>query len=365
MNAAASPVDREATARPLSDEPSAQQIPNPSANPAANEFVLKVRTNGKLWDGSQLYTAATEKAGFGHATLPMALLGDLKRVPIAVMRKNGFLEAVGELSELSIVMDLDKHSAQWNAFERMVRAAETLANELGGIVTFSDGSTITPEKMEAEKERVTAVHSARREPERQSHTSVAPDGTRVVRDESFPCITQTISKRGKWLGYKFFDVKPMGKERGRAAGLRLAKALLDGISERNRPPALRLDCMLLAALSAAEPGAKNVSRDDGASTLNVAAGLIEALEDMVKFYAEHATNYGPYLEHRAAACDQYATSEENRIAAYKADFVSRMRAAREAKSAKILAARQAALPPKASTVARRVPVPRAQEPALA
>jgi hypothetical protein len=295
--------------------------------PPADTFRIIIRRADARWGANLILSVAQNVGGFilGRGTA-IERPGYLKSEPEAQIEYEKWPAQVGDgVSEFQVVMTLDRCSDAWGTFDRVVEAAQKMADNLGAACLNADGEALAGERLLQEKARVDRVLEARRA-SRNAHFDL-PDGTRATHGlTSFHVERRT--RRGKWFSTDYFDVPPLEYYAGQIHGYRCMLELLDALRDRTsgQDSHCQVERMIEAAARTADADFSSPSKG------NVASGFIDILARAVFFFAQHA-NYRGSIEQLISSSEKTKVFFDEREAKERAEFVERMRKAREAKAA--------------------------------
>jgi hypothetical protein len=292
-------------------------------------FRLKLRARRGRWNAITIFAVAGNIGGFrraenGRWELPGVLKAEPRaRIECACPRH---ADDVG--SEFHVVMDLDSCCCNWcDTFDHVLQAAQQMAAALGADILDATGEPFTDQSTAQEKARVEAVLAERTKA--REIIRVLPDGTRV-KQGLISCHSERQTKRGRYLGEDRFDVPALGYYPGAIHGYRLMLELLDTLRAHTSWDTNHRDVkeMLKAAVSSGK-------RDfDAPSKGNVADSVIDIAAYALSFFANHS-NYMGFIERQIQQEERSCAWMEEAERREKAEFVARMREARELKAATI------------------------------
>lgn len=290
-------------------------------------IVLSLRPEGANFIGSRVERA--QEAGFGWLR-KVHLIGmsdpDTGGEIARHVVHSGH-EAMGVLKEIQIHIDPETCALMWRAGAQLMEQLQKYAVLIGARICDGLGQPLSDEGMVAISNHIDAVISRRRDEDRAARIVTLPSGEKRLLSElsfAYEVIREAGSKKRVYRSVRF-DVPSLHYYEGRALGIRLAGEVVDFYRKHSTQP---LD--ILGILQDAI--ALNVFEYDKESQSSVASGFLEVMTTLIHV---GALNLNPawldsQIKNQAVQHVSWLKNREER----KADFVARMKAAREAKRLK-------------------------------
>jgi hypothetical protein len=327
----------EGGATPASEQSHTEaNTPHQSAGEAPpRTFRITLRARRGRWNANTITAVAQNIGAFRHGDLGrLELPGVLKAEPRGRVEYETWPAQVGDgVSEFHVVMDLDSCCLGYGAFDSAMESARKMADALGADLIDAAGEPFTDESTAQEKARVEAVLAERRKA--REIVRVLPDGTRATQG-LISCQNVRRTKRGRYLGEEHFDVPALDYYPGAIHGYRLMLELLDALKAHTAWHTNHSDVENVLRAAAAA-GRWNVSAP---SEGNVANSVIDIAAHALDFFANHA-NYRGFIEQKIENEERSRDWSEDSKRREKAEFVARMRNAREFRAAVRAAVQQA------------------------
>lgn len=316
--------------KPTKGAPSRRPTPpmrrvEPDLSPSL--IVLSLRPEGLKFNGNRIERA--QEAGFDW----------LKKIHLIGMSDpdtggeiarhvvHGGHEAFGRLEEIQIHIDPETCAWEWGAGELLMARLKKYAVLIGARVCDGMGQPLTDEAMLTISDHIDSVMARRRDEDRLARTVTLPNGEqRELSELSFAYeVTREAGSKKRTYRSVRFDVPSLHYYEGRELGMRMAAEVVDFY--RNHQTAnLNILGILREAMDL------KGSDYDKAVSANVASGFVEVLSTLIRV---GAMNLNPawldqQIKRQGVLHEEWVIDREER----KAEFVARMKAAREAKQKK-------------------------------
>ncbi len=305
-----------------SSTPAAQPIVGSDLSPSL--IVLCLRPEGTKFNGNRIERA--EEAGFGWLQ-KVHLIGMSDPDTggeIARHVVHGGHEACGVLKEIQIHIDPETCAWAWGTGELLMHRLKKYAVLIGAQVCDGMGQPLSMEEMTSIGDHIDAVMARRRDEDRLARTVTLPNGEqRELSDLSFAYeVTREAGSKKRTFRNVKFDVPILPYCQGRELGMRMAGEVVNFYKKHQTKP---LDILGILREAMSLDGINY----DKATKANVASGFLEVLSTLIRVGAE---NLNPnWLDHKikqqGLRHEEWLVDREKR----KAEFVGRMKAAREAK----------------------------------
>lgn len=274
------------------------------------------------------------KAGFKHAPVhvglnTMALLDHDLGEPLAVMKVNGFVEAVDQLTAVEIHIDPELCPIEWDAGSRLMAACTKFAELMEGRLCNGLGNEIGAEAREAIASHIDRVMLERRKADRVARTVTLASGERRELSELSFSYTVRREAGSRKSAYRpvYFDAKPMPYYAGHAMGMEMAGEVV-AFFRKHQVDRLDIKQMLHEVFERSQ--GQSISFDTS-EVANVANGFMEVMSTLIMVGARHLNPV--WLDERIAESKSHHADWQRDREDQKVVFVERMRKAREAKKA--------------------------------
>ena len=314
--------------------PRAKEVPSPalaqqvSSDLSPSLIVLSLRPEGSKFNGDRVERA--QEAGFGWLQ-KVHLIGMSDPDTggeIARHVVHGGHEAFGVLKEIQIHIDPETCAQVWRAGEQLMERLKKYAVLIGARVCDGLGQPLTEEALLAISNHIDAVMDRRRDEERLACTVKLPNGEQRQLSElsfAYEVVREAGSKKRTFRSVRF-DVPSLHYYEGRELGIRMAGEVVDFYRRHRTQP---LDILGILREAMALEGFEY----DKESQSSVASGFLEVMATLIKV---GALSLNPawldsQIKMQSAQHARWLADREKR----KADFVTRMKSAREAKQLKV------------------------------
>lgn len=301
------------------------EAPPPSTSPTL--IVLSLRPTGAKFNGDRIERA--QEAGFGW----------LKEVHLIGMRDldtggeiarhvvHSSHEAFGVLKEIQIHIDPESCALMWRAGEELMMRLKKYAVLIGARVCDGMGQPLSGEAMAAIGDHINEVMARRRDEDRLARTVTLPNGEqRLLSELSFAYkVIREAGSNKRTFRSVHFDVPSMHYYEGRELGMRMAAEVVD-FYQKHQTAYLDILGILREAMNL------QGSDYDKATPDNVASGFLDVFCALIRVGALHLNPawLNEVTRNQHIYHEDWVVKREER----KAEFVARMKAAREAKQLK-------------------------------
>lgn len=304
--------------------PTEQQV---SAGLSQSLIVLSLRPEGSKFNGDRVERA--QEAGFDW----------LKKVHLIGMSNpdtggeiarhvvHGGHEACGALKEIQIQIDPENCAMAWKAGRLLMGRLKKYAVLIGAHVCDGLGQPLTDEAMLAISNHVDEVMDRRLREERLARTVTLPNGEQREMSElsfDYTVIREAGSKKKAYRRVRFVAPK-LHYHEGRAIGMRMAGEVVN-FFRKHQTQELDIQGILKDVYAIGQSDYCKATQG------NVAAGFLEVLSTLIRVGAQHLNPLwlDEQIRLHGALHNEWMLAREER----KTEFVSRMKAAREAKQLK-------------------------------
>ena len=328
-NATAVAPERATKAPPRAKEapapaPANQQV---SSSLSPSLIVLSLRPEGSKFNGDRVQRA--QEAGFDW----------LKKVHLIGMSDpdtggeiarhvvHGGHEAFGVLKEIQIHIDPETCARAWRVGKLLMERLGKYAVLIGARVCDGLGQPLNDEAILAISNHIDAVMDRRLDEERLARTVTLPNGEQRELSElsfAYTVIREAGSKKRDYRSVRF-DAPSLPYYQGRELGMRMAGEVVKFYGKHQTQ---HLDILGIMKEAMSQDGIHY----DKATKANVASGFLEVLSTLIRVGAQYLNPMwlDEQIKLQGVHHERWLIDCEER----KAEFVTRMKAAREAKRPK-------------------------------
>lgn len=302
------------------------------ATPALSPTQITLLVRPRQQHFSENHRVAAQDAGFGEDRRVMrpALVSHDTGETVAYLQWNGFQAAIGELDCIEVHCDPESCAIESGAGGRLFRVLADFANRLDGYITDGLGRELTAEEMSALGKHIDSVLDRREEDAAPKGVQIDARTTRFPGALSFQHVDKITvdGKRHKKVRRAYFPAPKLGYYAGRAEGTHRATELIQFVlKHKERSPGFVN--MLREIFESGQWTIEKADRGDG----SIAGEFMEVIEQVFRVGCAHVSK--GWLTNRAAYFSKQAVEENEHVAACKAEFVARMKAAKAAKKAQV------------------------------
>lgn len=290
-------------------------------------IVLTLRPNGQKFNGNRIERA--QEAGFDKLENVGAIgykCCDTGR-EIARFIVDNMDEALGKLREIKFRLDLTNCVFEYGLGKSLIKKLSNYAILIGGHICDGLGTQLGDEELSAIADHINAVTKARRAAERKARVVTLPTGEkRELSELSFvyDVLREAGSRKASYRGV-YFDAPALNYYEGRALGMQMAGEVVQ-FFRNHKTEKLRLDCILRELFEKSE---SNYGVFDKADVANVGNAFMEVISELIEIGARKFNQKWLDLQIAKAKLDHEEFMQDRE--ARKAEFVARMKAARQAK----------------------------------
>lgn len=290
-------------------------------------IVLTLRPNSQKFNGNRIERA--QEAGFDWLKNVNAIghkCHDTGR-EIARFTVSGMDEAMGNLREIQFHIDLANCAVEYGLGKSLIKKLSNYSILIGGHICDGLGTQLDDEALSALADHIDVVMKARIAAERKACMVTLPTGEkREISELSFVYSVwrEAGAKKTSYRGV-YFDAPALHFHEGRARGMQMAGEIVQ-FFRNHKAQKLRLDRILREVTERLGDGYGSF---DEAGVCNVSLGFMEVISVLIEIGARNLNQ--KWLDAQIAQAKKFHEEFMQKKETRKAEFVARMKAARQAK----------------------------------